>query len=312
DYKTLELRYFRNSDKTRYLYLRVDNELHSGRKIDDNLCYLPANKWDIAIAKNSSLWRVNLKQYELKENEKLIVVLSFAKSASTAVAKSVLGQKNASGSEIPVYHIHSLVHPQIPEGCNDITQISSLALRDAFLKYHSCLNWKFMTGIREPVGSMLSAYYHRFFESKGHPSKDELVTFLDFRLKAYQGFLDSAFKAQVNLDPYQTKFDKTAGFGVLVNRNLELLMYRVESLNDSFGSIFDDYLGVQNINLKRDNVANYRNIQSRGMMIDESYYLSKKDFKLPCKRLKEIYSHKSVTHFYTEQEIAQYIDHWSE
>jgi hypothetical protein len=169
---------------------------------------------------------------------------------------------------------------------------------------------KIISLVREPVSREVSNFFQNnvdFFEGNFSDFKKEEL--LDtFKKKISFDYLlnwfDSEFFSYTNIDVYSHEFDKNNGFSIINENGFEVLIIRLENLDQCFSLAFQVFL-KKNISALR--IANQSKDKSESVEISRFF---KKHFKLNPRDLNEIYSSKFMKHFYTSEEISQFRQKW--
>ena len=103
------------------------------------------------------------------------------------------------------------------------------------------LNWKFISGVREPISFLLSGYYEMYFMDKGEPSIEDVREALPRLLPWHSGYMDRELCANVGLDPYAVPFDRDKGYTILREGAVSLLVFRQDRLSAVFPDAVHDF-----------------------------------------------------------------------
>jgi FkbM family methyltransferase len=268
--------------------------------------YLPSTEYDLI---KEQATRVDREKYRMEDGDPVAVFLSYGKVGSTAVCRA-LGRAQSSGRGMPVYHIHRFTrHPIVCSRPYHL--VSGQALRLKYDVYRNRLKWQFITGVREPVSYLLSGYYENYFRVKGDPTVKDILTLSSELLAWRNTFMDRELLGNAGIDVYQTPFDMEKGYGIIRNDNISLLTYRHDRLRSIFSEAMHEYFGLEGLSLRDEKVGVENELVVDGVSYADSYRRMRKKFTLPVEELEEIYAHKSVTHFFSEEEIRELIKYWS-
>ncbi|MGH8536812.1 MAG: putative capsular polysaccharide synthesis family protein [Gammaproteobacteria bacterium] len=178
--------------------------------------------------------------------------------------------------------------------------------------------WKIITLVRDPIARNVSGlfstierwipdFYDRY--SRKAIDTDELA---EIFLHDYHGRIDSYefpfhwFSAELQpvfgIDVLSSEFPKSVGYKIYKSESIDLLLIKLEYLNQCFPAAIKEFLGFD-IPLTSANVA-----------ADKSYYPLYQEFtralKLPDAYIEQQYSCNYVRHFYSESEIDTFIKKW--
>ncbi|WP_034057531.1 putative capsular polysaccharide synthesis family protein [Lacinutrix jangbogonensis] len=109
-------------------------------------------------------------------------------------------------------------------------------------------------------------------------------------------WFDSEFLNYTGFDVFSEPFDKEKGFSIYQYEGFNILILKLERLNECYTEAMKIFLGL---NLSLEGNAN----QSSQKPIAHVYSELRKTIKFSEAALNKVYSHKYVTHFYTEGEI---------
>lgn len=128
-----------------------------------------------------------------------------------------------------------------------------------------------------------------FFEKYAH---DEPLTFFDCELKSVFG-----------IDVFESEFPKSEGYKIYEGEQVDVLLIRLESLNECARKAFKEFLNIEGFTLVNINVGSEK---------DYAYLYQKfKDFVvLPDTYIDKMYSSKYTQHFYSEEEICRFKMRW--
>ncbi|MEQ9483351.1 putative capsular polysaccharide synthesis family protein [Coleofasciculus sp. F4-SAH-05] len=261
-----------------------------------------------------------------------IVIYQMSKVGSTTIWKSL----ESLNLDIPIYHVHTLRHEQISRAIERDKAnfpklrfmypetIHSEYLRSQLDQKNIMHPWSVITLVRDPVAKILSSFFQNL--------EREFLLGLDYRKKIkvegdtkvlpevierfYQEKVDNSrrkhpfewfnFELKDNLDFDIFAAPSIAGSNYYIyNTKLaRILLLKLESLNDSYQSAFQEFLGLQNANLVQANVG----LQKRYKSLYKSFL---RNVDLPVDYLDEIYQTELVRHFYSESEIEQFYQRWT-
>lgn len=196
--------------------------------------------------------------------------------------------------------------------------IQSHYLYKQLSKNKQSTRWKVITLVRDPIARNVSGlfqtierwipdFYDRY--SRKAIDTDELA---EIFLHDYHDKIDSYklpfhwFSAELQpvfgIDVLACDFPKSVGYKIYKSEGVELLLIKLEYLNQCFPTAIKEFLGFD-IPMTGANVA-----------ADKSYYPLYQEFtralKLPDAYIEQQYSCNYVRHFYSESEIDAFIKKW--
>lgn len=157
-----------------------------------------------------------------------------------------------------------------------------------------------ITLVREPVARNISA----FFEQKHYITDKELnvkeLTELFWKYANHQApliWFDKEIKNLFGIDVYNYKLTDEK-FIKIEDRNIELLVLRLEDLNES-RKIISDFLGRKDFEIVRANISERKEYADK-------YTKFKNEIEIPNDYLNKMYNTKYMRHFYTKEEINKF------
>jgi len=246
----------------------------------------------------------------------MIIILTPGKVGSTSVLESLCSSEFSKGyktcysiTEEPIYHLHSIAKELPADWKNEHDKLGNKIAQ----LYHGQneINWKFIMGVRDPIVTLISAYYQNQYSKKGPLLECMDNDFLPIHMSWMQNFISSVYKTELGINLYEQPFDKEKGYSIFNQGKTSTLIYRLDKLGLIFQEAIEKFLNISNVTLLKTHVTIEKNLNYNGTSIKDSYEIAKRNFKLPKERVIEIYNHESVRHFFTEEEIARFIEKWS-
>lgn len=252
-----------------------------------------------------------------------IIIYQMGKVGSTTIYRSLknLGLKNR------VYHIHFLSQRGVElaiknhkkAGIRFVPHLSlSRGLSKKLIK-DPTLRWKIVTLVREPIGFEVSNYFQNYQKSKlknldltDEKNMETISAYLERKLSAYdpskayvENWFEKEIKTVTGVDVFNHPFDQDAGYSIIRGDNADILIMRLESLNQVFNPALKLFLGMdRDISMIRKNVGADK--------IYSSLYAKVKDkIKLSENVCERIYDSKFFSHFYGKKMKSQFLKKWS-
>jgi hypothetical protein len=113
-------------------------------------------------------------------------------------------------------------------------------------------------------------------------------------------WFDSEFYNYTGFDVFSKPFDKEKGFSIYEHRDIKILVIKLEKLNVCYATAMKAFLGLK---VKLEVNVN----QSNQKPIYKVYKELRQVVKFSQTELDEVYSHKYVTHFYSDEEKRKFI-----
>jgi Putative capsular polysaccharide synthesis protein len=120
----------------------------------------------------------------------------------------------------------------------------------------------------------------------------------------HERFLREELKPIFGIDVLEEPFPKSKGYHVYHTASADLLLIRLESLNDCVREAFREFLNVSDFVLKNKNVGAKKDYAGLYKKFVASIRFSKT-------KLNEIYDSRYIRHFYTAEEAEKFKNYWS-
>jgi len=186
--------------------------------------------------------------------------------------------------------------------------------------------WKVVTLTREPVARNISTFfenldvepldagqryriqsdYYGFETVLRMEDLDELIHL--FFAKLYHDrplqFFDEEIRAVFGIDVFSSEFPIARGYNIYEGERADVLLIRLEDLNDCAADAFKGFLNIDGFTLLDTNVGSQKGYAP-------IYTKFKDSIALPESYLERMYTSKYARHFYSEEEIARFRARWS-
>ena len=185
--------------------------------------------------------------------------------------------------------------------------------------------WKVVTLTREPISRNISTFFEnleveplddgrRFSIQSDYYDFDIVVDLEDTKAlvqlffdRLYHDrplvFFDEEIKRVFGIDVFSSEFPISKGFKIYKGEHAEVLLIRLEDLNDCAEDAFREFLNIEDLTLLNTNVGTqkvyapiYRQILD-SIVLPESY-------------VERVYTSKYMRHFYSEAEILKFRARW--
>lgn len=172
-------------------------------------------------------------------------------------------------------------------------------------------DWRFITMVRNPVAQNLSSFFQLL---------DLIVPDLHERLKAgtldledlrkqfierypadcfYNQWFDLEMKASVGIDVLESPFDPDQGFQTYKQGCFNLLLIRLESLDECASQVVPEYLGIEDFPLLPANRGDEKEYA-------DLYRVFREEVVLPSAYLDAMYEGRLARRFYSEEERVKF------
>jgi hypothetical protein len=282
-----------------------------------------------------ALYISRLEEFFKKKSGPPIIIYQMGKVGSSSIKKT-LDKLNLDN---PIYHVHFLTKKLVLKSEKDRkpffrTDKHHLLQRpwlNQFLikKIENGLNegkWKIITLTRDPVARNISAFFENL-EVHVQKSNDKFTIESDiwgieptevklgdihnliaiFFDKFYHfdpmEFFDREIKGIFGTDVYSTEFPTSRGYKIYNDEMSEILLVRLENLNECAQKAFADFIGINNLVLSTQNVGSEKKYAPL-------YREFKKSIVFPKGYIDQMYDSKYMRHFYNQEEIKKFRSKW--
>lgn len=257
-------------------------------------------------------WQYWAAQKALKTNQVPILIYSMGKVGSLSLYHSLQGQ-----TQQPVYHLHSLQKEVIDweyQTCRakgwwpDSRSVGDLIRQQKITPNKSI---KVITAIREPIERNVSAFFEvfRYYNGVEAVNFDKSQAFLQqqFLEKIPHHYplewLDTELHKILKIDVYQQPFDSEKKYAYYQNKNIKLLVWRVD-LDDAQKEIeTKTFLGLNDFKLINKNIGSTKEYALL-------YQQFKEQLVLPKSYVEKMLNSKYYRHFYSEEERKKSYQKW--
>ena len=174
---------------------------------------------------------------------------------------------------------------------------------------------KVITLVRDPVATNVSGYFHNFewwpdeltaAARRGDPDiLDRLLTnFLaNYPHRMPLQWFDMEIKTVFDVDVFAEPFDRELGYHIYNGRYTDMVLIKLEQLNDRAEAVFKQFLTLDHFELVSTNLGEEK-------WYSPLYNRFKKWVSLPDSYLDELYQSEYTTHFYAPDEVAAFRRRW--
>jgi hypothetical protein len=167
---------------------------------------------------------------------------------------------------------------------------------------------KVITLVRDPIARYISAQF-QVLDHDPIPSDDPGRAVQQLQAVARKGrefafpWFEDEMDPLLEVNPLVEPFDKEAGYAILETSRADVLVLKLEQLSELIPGVLSSFV-------ERDLSVVEANRGEDSAYAD--YYQEVLDrFNLSEETCREIYSHGDVTHFYTSEEVDQFVRRWS-
>jgi hypothetical protein len=264
-----------------------------------------------------------------------LIIFQMGKVGSRTVHRSL----KALNLDMPIYHSHLLTKNRIIETEKKRKKFFRTErqpylsrpwlnrfLRKQIDKGLDGKKWKVITLTRDPVARNISTFFENLdFRTIGTSQKFEIrsnyydipATLINLddleKIKALflermnhnspLEFFERELKGVFGIDIYQSAFPKSIGYKIYHDKIADVLVIRLENLNECAYKAFKEFLDIDNFSLIVENV-------STDKIYADLYQKFKDSIVLPHGYIDKLYNSKYMRHFYSEEEINALSAKW--
>jgi hypothetical protein len=259
-----------------------------------------------------------------------ILVYQMGKVGSSTIVASL----QAARLNLPVHHVHFLTVEGIAyaekiykdnwhKRPNPLHLWHSQYLRRQIAKEDKNappgqVKWKVVTLVRDPIAHLISAFFQVLDSQVDYNYRqkarsltmqemaEELISLFrqfDFHRKQPLTWFDAELKSVFGVDVLAEPFPKQTGYKIYARGSAEILLFKVEKLNECASPAFQEFLHVDGLSLVKTNEAFHKAYASL-------YQQFLAQLTLPVSYVDHMYASPYVTHFYSEEEIQRFRAKW--
>ncbi|WP_157967911.1 MULTISPECIES: putative capsular polysaccharide synthesis family protein [Paraliobacillus] len=255
---------------------------------------------------------------DIKENQVLpLMVFQMGKVGSSTIKKS-LGKYLE--SNIPIWHVHHLKNKMrasvyYEEGIS-LAEMMHKSLDES----NKDQKLKVITLVRDPISRNISHFFqvidrlvpdtYESYIKDEKPISDLHNAFFyeEYHKKGFHqvplNWFDNEIKSIFHIDLLEEDFPKDKGYKIYQYDKVEILLLKLEDIQDTVKDAFKEFMDFKNFELKNANTSS-----------DKEYTDLYKKFKstihIPETYKEEMYNSKLVKHFYKEDEIKKLQKRWN-
>lgn len=215
---------------------------------------------------------------------------------------------------VPVHHVHFLsteyLDVRLPKLNDYFKKHIALGRRVlADLDKHKGKRIKIITLVREPVARDVSAMFQTWrgrFGDVPFDSKTNAELIADLKGRNFHHTLTwfaDEFQAWTGADIYSMPFNKERGYSIHHTDRSDILVLKLEKLNDCFGPAMREFVGLDLSRLEMANIGEEK-------LSKEKYRSLAAEIRFTPAELDAVYGSKYMQHFFTSEEIAGYRAKW--
>ena len=254
-----------------------------------------------------------------------IFIYQMGKVGSTTVYRSLKEIKLPN----PIFHVHCLTNSGVKKAkvfyktnSKEIIIPPHIRLSEILLSKLDRSNstkMKIITLVREPIGFKISNFFQNIeilspnlIDENGRFDKDNILSFLENRIKMYDTkteyvdtWFDNEIKIFCGIDVFDHPFDLNKGFCTIKQKNVDLMILRLEDLDRNFNRALIDFLSLKRpLKMIKTNTGEKKKYSSE-------YQYVKDNIKIPESVCRRIYNSRFCMHFYDEKMRDGFMKKWT-
>ncbi len=304
-----------------------------GKIIDKVITRLVEQNYDTA----KSYYNYKLRLADTRSAGPPLLIFQMGKVGSSSVQRSL----RALNLDMSIYHPHFLTPDYMTiyeekrrqllgtDRAGDLKHIWECQyLSEQINKRVNGRKWRVLTLVREPIARNISAFFETLevepLEARDHyrikaghkslyhfditVSLDHLEELVDLFLKEFDHdtplvFFDREIKGVLGIDVYDGEFPKEKGYQIYRGDQVDVLLMRLESLNECVGDALKEFLNIDNFTLLNTNIGSQK-------VYAPIYQKLKDSLTLPDSYIEQMLGSRYARQFYTEAEISQFKAKW--
>jgi hypothetical protein len=271
--------------------------------------------WNSGVRPLADRLGLKPKRYGISEP---ILVFQMAKVGSTSVYDSL----NRLHLAVPIYHLHLMndldelekeySNPPIPKFLQDI-QTARIIRRD--MARHPSKCWNVITLVRPPIPRMASTFFESLDRyvpnaveryAAGTLKVQEIISYFlnDYNDTWTDTWFDIQMQGALGFDVFATPFDKARGYQIYHQRNIHILVVRLDDLSRRAPQAMHEFLGIPDFELFTRNVGEAK---TSGAL----YQAFLQELRLTPSMVERWHTSRFARHFYTPEELAASVARWT-
>jgi hypothetical protein len=265
-------------------------------------------------------------KWEQPVNLNPIFVFQMGRVGSNSVELSLRNAYQALSLDVPIYHAHYMGNYEVIESRarHDLPDPGPLIrhlqwskiLRKTLVEDPEAPRLKLISLVRDIVARNVSTFYYALPEFV--PGWKEMLNNNSLTVEYLHGvflskrsyeatalnWFEEQMKPVFDIDVYETPFPKGSGYKIYSTPKADLLVMRLESLNQCANQAVQEFLGLPNFELSRINTGDERKTGELQRLF--------KSRPLPLEYVQRMYNSRLSRHFYTDAELQAFTRYWTE
>jgi len=180
------------------------------------------------------------------------------------------------------------------------------------------VKFKIITLVRDPIAQIISEFFTNYqnylphiIHSKPDEAFNEVIEYLldyftqiDVINNRFVNWFDGHIKNVFLFDVYSQPFNYLKGYSIYSTKNIDILILKLEDLNNCYKEAFYQFLNIENFTLYSHNLG-------ADKWYSDLYQNILNLIRIPEKNLDQIYMIKYCKHFYSEKELLAFKTKWN-
>ena len=263
-------------------------------------------------------------KYIIWKSKEIVIIHTPGHVGSSTVYKSLKGHTSPSSALFDIHSLHQRWNTKSPIPSVSARHIVQEAIADSAKKLLKKKKVKLIYIVRDPVSRALSGYFQGFkiwYKKKSladikvfNKEFDTIYSkitgpefkssFLSETVTYQANWIEKEVKPFFDISIEKDLLETHADYHIYKKDNIEMLVLKLEKLNQTFENAIEKFLGIK-VRLVKANSH-----KGREGANFEFYSFFKNRFKLPENAVNEIYGQPFVKKFYTTGEIEQFKNTW--
>jgi hypothetical protein len=253
-----------------------------------------------------------------------IIVYQMGKVGSKTIEASLHHYFEQKNLRVKVHHTHNLINLKEmeenllanrnrPNPKATLSQIRKDARLRNIIDTYPKIRWTLVSLVRDPIAQNVGAFFHNLKEfvpdwkEQSEQGTLDIESLHDLFLNKYyhknaQTWFERQMQPMWNIDIYATPFDREAGYSIYKSEKADLLLIRLENLNECGTQAFKKFLNFENFELVNQNVGEEKDYKE--------LYSAFKAHPLPVEFIEDMYNTPFTRHFYSEDEVEGFKRKW--
>lgn len=221
-------------------------------------------------------------------NDEIILIYQPGKVASTSVYRSI--------QQYNRHALHCHTFSEIGEMNSDLCELLNRK------------SGKIISMVREPISRQIAEMWqniHNVSRYSVEADFDEIEKYYfkdGFENSEYNWF-DSEIKRYFHIDVFSYPFDKEKGYTIIKQGNIELLLMKMEKINE-LEKVIGEFLSIDDFKLTNSNIGSQKSYRYALQSFKDNFSLSHDTLEKICKE------NEFMKHFYTEEECRAIYEKW--